>query len=591
MRNYVDEAALHKQIRAAAKQDRRTWLESTLAGGSWSAVRRLRKKPSTKPVQIKNDQGLLVDSSTRGDTMADYFENVQWKVSFPDLVITRQDKLGDDLHVKCDNFDMDELRTALFKLATGKSGGNDGIPPDFWKVMLQYDDAMATLLDLCQTCWNQKNILENLRIATVVLLFKKGDTALPSNYRPISLLPVGYKVLAWMVQKRLQLGGAEERIRATQFGFRPKKSSAEAVAVIRRIFDAAYSAGKPGTIALFLDWAKAFDRIKIDSLMAALRRFGVPEPFLQLIGAIYDERFFILKDPGGNSSQRRQRAGIAQGCPLSPYLFILVQTVLLSDVDDILSSRNEQWPDEPPHVICSDILYADDTVLLSSNPNKLQMHLDILVEEGAKYGLELNWDKTVVINIHSEADLMQPSGNKIKKVDRVVYLGSILVSSASAEPELSRRLGEANGSFKTLDACWKHTNIKTERKIQIYLACVVSKLMYCLDSLWLLQGDIQRLDGFHAKCLRRILKIEPSYVSRVSNDFVLKSANQDQLSVLLKKRQNELFQKIASKDDNDLLRRLTFYPSCTNPIVWRSIRRRGRPKLQWAHCMYSRLHP
>ena len=118
-----------------------------------------------------------------------------------------------------------------------------------------------------------KNILENWRIATVVLLFKKGDTALPSNYRPISLFPVGYKVLAWMVQKRLQLGGAEERIRATQFGFRQKKSSAEAVAVIRRIFDAAYSAGKPSTITFFLDWAKAFDKIKIDFFMAALRRF------------------------------------------------------------------------------------------------------------------------------------------------------------------------------------------------------------------------------------------------------------------------------------------------------------------------------
>ena len=83
-----------------------------------------------------------------------------------------------------------------------------------------------------------------------------------------------------MVQKKLQLGGAEERIRATQFGFRQKKSSAEAVAVIRRIFDAAYSVGKPGMIELFLDWAKALDRIKIDSLMAALRRFGVPEPLL-----------------------------------------------------------------------------------------------------------------------------------------------------------------------------------------------------------------------------------------------------------------------------------------------------------------------
>ena len=184
--------------------------------------------------------------------------------------------------------------------------------------------------------------------------------------------------------------------------------------------------------------------------MAALKRFGVPKPFLQLIGAIYDERFFILKDPGGNSSQRRQRAGIAQGCPLSPYLFILVQTVLLSDVDDILSSRNEQWPDEPPHVICSDILYADDTVLLSSNPNKLQMHLDILVEEGAKYGLELNWDKTVVINIHSEADLMQPSGNKIKKVDRVVYLGSILVSSGFCSTRIIQTTWRSERQFQDL---------------------------------------------------------------------------------------------------------------------------------------------
>ena len=376
------ELLLNRQIRKAAKQNRREWLESMLAGGSWSAVRRLRRKPAVKPTQIKNERGELVDSHARSNTMADYFENVQWKVSLAELVPEMQYNLGDDLPVKCENFDIEELRAALRCLAAGKASGIDDIPPDFWKVMLQNDGALVILLDLCRTCWDQKDIPEDWRIATVVLLFKKGDAALPSNYRPISLLPVGYKVLAWMLQKRLQAGGAEERIRATQFCFRPKKSTAQALAIMRRIFDAAYSAGKPGMMALFLDWAKAFDRIKIDCLMAALQRFGVPQPLLQLIGAIYDKRMFILRDSSGNSTKRLQRAGIAQGCPLSPYLFILVQTVLLSDVDRIMASRGQVrlWPEEPPYLVCSDILYADDTVLLSSVAGKLQMHLDILVE-------------------------------------------------------------------------------------------------------------------------------------------------------------------------------------------------------------------
>ena len=378
-----------------------------------------------------------------------------------------------------------------------------------------------------------------------------------------------------MLQKRLQTGGAEERIRATQFGFRPKKSTAQALAIMRRIFDAAYSAGKPGMMALFLDWAKAFDRIKIDCLMAALQRFGVPQPLLQLIGAIYDKRMFILRDSSGNSTKRLQRAGIAQGCPLSPYLFILVQTVLLSDVDRIMASRGQGrlWPEEPPYLVCSDILYADDTVLLSSVAGKLQMHLDILVEEGAKYGLELNWDKTVLLNINTEAELARPSRDKVKRVDRAVYLGSVLAASASAIPELSRRLGEATGSFKSLESCWKHANITTDRKIGIYVACVVSKLMYCLDSLWLLQADRHRLDAFHTKCLRRILNIPCSYISRALNESVLKSARQDRVSVLLEHRQNVLFNKIVASPENDILRRVTLQPVSDCPRTWASSRR------------------
>ena len=48
------------------------------------------------------------------------------------------------------------------------------------------------------------------------------------------------------------------------------------------------------------------------------------------------------------------------------------------------------------------------------------MHLDILVEEGAKYFLELNWDKTVLLNINTEAELARTSGDKVERVDKAI---------------------------------------------------------------------------------------------------------------------------------------------------------------------------
>ena len=99
---------------------------------------------------------------------------------------------------------MSKLMEVSKALAAGKAASHDDATPEFWKILLESKTAMETLLELCKACWVEKEIHEQWRIASVVLFFKKGDAALPANYRPISLLPVGYKVLARMLQKRLQ---------------------------------------------------------------------------------------------------------------------------------------------------------------------------------------------------------------------------------------------------------------------------------------------------------------------------------------------------------------------------------------------------
>ena len=134
-----------------------------------------------------------------------------------------------------------------------------------------------------------------------------------------------------------------------------------------------------------LDWAKAFDRVKIDCMCNALLRFGLPEDMVEMIRSIYRIRRFEISDHTGISIQRVQHAGIAQGCPLSPYLFIAVQTVMLHDVFQDLPLIAK-----PAYLELRDLLYADDTLLMSQHPSNLQTMLNAVVDEGAKYGMDLN---------------------------------------------------------------------------------------------------------------------------------------------------------------------------------------------------------
>ena len=87
----------------------------------------------------------------------------------------------------------------------------------------------------------------------------------------------------------------------------------------RRMVDAAHVDNGGGIILLLLDWAKAFDRVKPDCMCDALARFGVPPGMVEMVRAIYSSRYFTIVDRTGNSTERQQGAGIAQGCPLSPY--------------------------------------------------------------------------------------------------------------------------------------------------------------------------------------------------------------------------------------------------------------------------------
>ena len=113
----------------------------------------------------------------------------------------------------------------------------------------------------------------------------------------------------------------------------------------------------------------AFDKLSHAGLHSALTRFGIDDQFVQVIDDIYDGPTFEVRDQQHASAKKIQGSGIRQGCPLSPYLFVIFLSVLLEDVN--MHLRTELLAkniSNPYHIFSANhpllhLEYADDILI------------------------------------------------------------------------------------------------------------------------------------------------------------------------------------------------------------------------------------
>ena len=305
------EKNLVRRIRASVRSDRRAWLDEVLAQKDWAQVRKLRKGAPTTQGWLKNSTGRLVSSELQAETMAEHLGKVQWAVR-PAPVAPVRPPLREELPVDVGPFTKQGLVTAARAMKHGRDSGMDGVPAEFWQAVVVDGPGCKWALELCNIIWDRKKIPDDWRTARVATLYKKGDPALCDNYRPISLLAVGYKLFAAMLLRRLKRAGAEQRVWSTQCGFKSSTGTVDALFMARRILEGAWAEKGGSAVLLALDWAKAFDSIRPDALLTALRRFGVPEPFSHMVQDIYKNRTFLVQDAGARSRLHPQHVGVCQ---------------------------------------------------------------------------------------------------------------------------------------------------------------------------------------------------------------------------------------------------------------------------------------
>ena len=95
----------------------------------------------------------------------------------------------------------EEVKKAIKQLSTGKAPGADAIPAEVYKHC--GDMLLRKLTYLFCRMWDEEVIPQQLKDASIIRLYKKGNRHLCDNYRGISLLAIAGKILARLLLNRL----------------------------------------------------------------------------------------------------------------------------------------------------------------------------------------------------------------------------------------------------------------------------------------------------------------------------------------------------------------------------------------------------
>ena len=171
--------------------------------------------------------------------------------------------------------------------------------------------------------------------STTIVLRKEGkkDYSLPSSYRPIALENTLAKVIEKALANRIADAAEKEGlIPWNQMGARRNRSTLSAVGLLTTCVETAWRA-RPGCVVsmLSLDLAGAFDNVPHEILLATLRKKGFPEWLTKAIASFLQGRRTRIAYTGHESDWIETKAGIPQGSPLSPILFLFYIAGLLEE--------------------------------------------------------------------------------------------------------------------------------------------------------------------------------------------------------------------------------------------------------------------
>ena len=438
-----------------------------------------------------------------------------------------------------------EVSDSIKQLTSGKSPGEDGIPPEIYK---HGGPALEEqVLKLFIKIWEEGEVVQAFRDANIVHLYKnKGDRSCCDNHRGISLLCIAGKILARLMLNRLikhieNIGLIPE----SQCGFRPFRGTNDMVFALRQLQEKCSLHGQD-LYLLFIDLTKAFDTVNREGLWRILEKTGCPKHFVRIISSFHDNMKASVREGSEKSPLFDVTSGTKQGCVLAPTLFSIFFSMMLlvafkdtrdgvdikSRCDVGLCSVKTQHFNAFTRVTLStirDLLFADDCALAAPSLEALQRLCDCFAAAARRFGLIISIKKTEVLYQPASGKIYEPpavsiDGKQLKAVKTFRYLGSTISNDASLDAEITARIAKATAAFgRLMTRLWTNRNIRLDTKIAVYRAVVIPSLLFGCETWTLKKAHTVRLEKFHQTTLRKISRIR--WFHKVTNYEVLSRCN------------------------------------------------------------------
>ena len=127
-------------------------------------------------------------------------------------------------------------------------------------------------------------------------------------------------------------------------------------------------------------------------------------------------------------------------------------------------------------------------------------------------------EKCELINTHPNANIYFADKSKVLKVKSATYLGCNLGIKNTSKEELSKRFSNTMATMKKLYLFWRHSNCDIAVKVYTADAILRAKLLYGPESAQLIPSVAKRMETLQLKVLRKILKINTTFIDRENNN-------------------------------------------------------------------------